>query len=406
MLLTRGNALIKNVQKITRKKNALPKSRPLVAKDLFGETESKDLFGETVTRTVNKRKGKTHINASKTLDFFLRKEKDCNCPEPDERTSYYNDCFAFYLPINTIFTDENRFQNRTELFSEDSARAVAENFDINKFDPISVWKDPANGKIYVLSGHSRLAGMKMRKATTIPAKFYDGTEQQAINFARVEANRGGTPESLIEDLKAYKLLRDGDEAKGIAPKSKKEIKDVFKSKTDKLEMLSHLDTGGRFIQLLSAPNPSEFPFVERLATWTGAFRKQHGAAFTDTWEQDTFWWLYAQGSNNYKKDRNAFDEEMRKRIFMYTGKQRLFPECSASGCQKIRDVQEIGEDKEMYKELIDLEKKIRDLIAELGKAGTREEKDYKRRLISEYEQDADNIRKGLEIKAKTQVSLF
>ena len=84
----------------------------------------------------------------------------------------------------------------------------------------------------------------------------------------------------------------------------------------------------------------------------------------------------------------------------------MFPECSAAGCQKIRDVQEIGEDKAEYKRLIDIDREIRDKTIIRSKAGTIQEKAFLLREIDLLNKEADSIRKQLDIKRKTQVSLF
>lgn len=111
------------------------------------------------------------------------------------------------MNVGNVFTDENRFQNRFNAFSEDSKdriiRAVeAGTFDWAKFDPIIVWRDPLKQKFFVLSGHSRLAAFKELSKTShdfseIPVKIFKGTEEQAIDTALM-SNTLATKETDIE----------------------------------------------------------------------------------------------------------------------------------------------------------------------------------------------------------------
>ena len=64
------------------------------------------------------------------------------------------------IPIFDLNFDTKNFQNREDEYSETSVNriidAVADGeFNWAVFDPITVWRNPSNGKIYVLSGHSR-----------------------------------------------------------------------------------------------------------------------------------------------------------------------------------------------------------------------------------------------------------
>jgi hypothetical protein len=262
------------------------------------------------------------------------------------------DCYAVMVDIQLIKTDEKRFQNRIDAFSELSAQDVAENYDANKFDPIIVWKD-ANNQIFVLSGHSRLEGMKRRGAKEIPVRFFNGSEEDAIKFARIEANRLSNAENLVEDLKAYKLMRDGEEAKGIQKASKKEIKQRFKGKTNKLEAYSYLDANGLFIEALSQENKTEFPYIERFALWTGEIRAQY-PEITNQSEREIFWFFYV--GKNTKINREEFFEEVEKRIAL--GKKRIFPECNQEGCKKLEDVLRKVQTREAFTALKNVQKYI------------------------------------------------
>lgn len=255
---------------------------------------------------------------------------------------------AYYVDINEIHTDPNRFQNRVDAFSEVSADQVAQTYDPNRFDPVVIWKDPAAGKTFMLSGHSRLEGMKRRGSPVIAARYFVGTEAEAIQFARVDANRLATAESLVEDLKAYKLMRDGDPARGLGPVTKKEITQAFKGKHSKLEAWSHLNPGGLFIEALGQENRSQYPHLETRATWVGNLRKEN-PEFTNQHETDCFWFMYAPGAPAVI-DKELFTAEVIKRLGW--GKQRLFPEANPDGVHiPLKDLNLYGQNKVFYQEL-------------------------------------------------------
>lgn len=114
---------------------------------------------------------------------------------------------VYDVEISSINTDVDRFQNRPEEFSEETVEAIQNNYDPNLFDPVVLWKDPKDGSIYVISGHSRLEGMTKRGEKTIPSRYFEGDEQKATNFAIIEANRASSDEPLKSTLKAYERAK-------------------------------------------------------------------------------------------------------------------------------------------------------------------------------------------------------
>lgn len=210
-------------------------------------------------------------------------------------------------PIAEIETDVDRFQNRATEFSEKTAATVAERFDPNLFDPIVLWRDPQNGKEYVLSGHSRLEGMKRRGAKNIPSRYFQGTEAEAMNFAKVEANRLGSAENLQETIKAYKQAKRGN-----ATKSK--LKDLFDGDVDFLESAQNLNESGDFIRYLGQGAATEFPYIKRFSRWVGELRKTHGGKITDRHEQQIFDWLYKGEKRNREIEKDRFFELVDKQV--------------------------------------------------------------------------------------------
>lgn len=129
-----------------------------------------------------------------------------------------------WVPLSDIYTDEKNFQNRADKYSAKSVNSIknaVENGSFNwfAFDPVTLWRNPKNDKLYILSGHSRtqafreLSKMKPEKEVDgltfdyIPAKIFEGTFQQAKNLA-LNSNALGTPETLTERAEYYRTQRE------------------------------------------------------------------------------------------------------------------------------------------------------------------------------------------------------
>lgn len=198
------------------------------------------------------------------------------------------------LPVSAIKTDTKRFQNRKTEYSEASVERIVNDFDANKLDPIVVWRDPENANIYVLSGHSRFEAHKRLGRDKIKARFFDGTESEAIRFAKVDANRAATSESLVEDIEAFRLDRDG--SAHVAPLKKAELKAKWKDKANKLEAYSHLSPLGQFIKTLSQPDLSQWPGIVNKAMWAGELRAMY-PHLTDAHEDELFNYMFKTGGS-------------------------------------------------------------------------------------------------------------
>lgn len=317
------------------------------------------------------------------------------------------------ISLSKIHTDTKRFQNRMDAFSEASANSVAENYDPNKFDPIVIWKDPANNKLYVLSGHSRYEGMKRRGAKDIAARYFKGSEEQAIKFAKVEANRAANQESLIEDLAAYKLMRDGDESKGIKKLTKTELAKIFKGKVQKLDAYSFLSSGGLFVNALNQGTTSNYPYLERNAQWVGQLRNQH-PVITNAGEDNIFHYFYSDktGRNLKQSKEEFFKLAVRKINQLGKGEGVLFPECSSDGCAKVNDKETDPIKGESYKRLREVSEQLNAITEKLNsknpniRVTTDQEKKYLRDTAQRLQSEKEKIQRDLDIMDKSQSSLF
>lgn len=220
---------------------------------------------------------------------------------------------VFEIDRTKIDVDPKRFQGRQGEFSEDTVQGIVSKGSYDKSaEPIVVWLDEVSGKYIILSGHSRFEATKrlfeagQNDLATVPVKQFNGTEEEAIDYATLESNRGSTEEGLISDLKAYKrALETG--------KNKEYLKRIFKpeSRLKKLQNLSHLNTNGKFVQYLADPSASSFSYLERNAQWIGQLRDGL-PALTDAHENELFDFIYLTKGGNIKKD--VLFNEVDKRV--------------------------------------------------------------------------------------------
>lgn len=212
-----------------------------------------------------------------------------------------------YVPLSQLHVDPDRFQNRATPFSEKTAATIAERFDPNKLDALTVWHDPKDNKDYVISGHSRFEGLGRRKEPGAPIRYFQGDEQAAINFAKLEANRLGTPESLSESIKAYRTAK----AQNL---SRAKLKDLFDGDLDFLDAAQNLDQKGDFVNILNQPAAAEFPYIKRFSRWVGELRGKYADKLTDRHEQQIFDWLYKGEKKNVDTGKDAFFNKVETQI--------------------------------------------------------------------------------------------
>lgn len=222
------------------------------------------------------------------------------------------------VPFENIRVSPNDFQGRQSEYSEDTVQAiVSKGFYDKSAEPIVVWEDDRltlPGNYIVISGHSRFEAIKRLRSNgasdldQIPVKIFNGTLQDAREYAVLESNRGGTEEGLLSDIKAFKL------AKNLG-KNKAWLKGNFRpeSKFEKLDKLSYLADKGRFIEALTSSASNSYPYIERNATWVGTLRKML-PALTDAHENEIFTWMYQGDRKALAMSKEKFMNEVDKRV--------------------------------------------------------------------------------------------
>lgn len=202
------------------------------------------------------------------------------------------------FPVKDIHIDTKRFQNREEPFVEEHVKNIVENFDYKDLDPLRLWKDPKDEKVYVLAGHNRLESVKRVGRETVKAEFVEGTEKQAIEKA-LESNTKALKETLPERAKYYRKQR-------AAGKSKADIKrQAMKNEGNNAERVidySYLSPDGKAMEALSRfEKTGEGENTENLrnvAQYVGRARRTY-PDLTDAHETEMFNFLMDPG--NYSR---------------------------------------------------------------------------------------------------------
>lgn len=214
---------------------------------------------------------------------------------------------AIDLPRNKIAVDPRRFQGRQGAFSDDTVKAIVAKgrYDRNA-DEIQVWQDPKDRIYYIISGHSRWEAArqifesgKQPDLITVPVKQFKGDEDEAIDYATIESNRGSTEEGLKSDLEAYRraVSRGWNRARLMA---------AFKPETklQKLKELVHLSVNSPFLQQMGTAAEKNFPYLERNARWTGILRDS--LPLTNEHEQEIFNFFYLENQAGQKLTKDQF----------------------------------------------------------------------------------------------------
>jgi hypothetical protein len=198
---------------------------------------------------------------------------------------------------SNIVVDPRRFQGRQSEFSEDSVQSIVNKGAYDRSgEPIVVWYDGALDKYIVISGHSRFEATRRlyekgdKSLQTIPVKEFIGDMDEAMDYAILESNRGGTEEGIVSDIMAYRRAVESG-------KSKDFIKGVFKpeSKLHKLQKLYFLNPKGEFIEWLGKESSQSFPYLERNAQWVGEIRS-FLPQLSDLHEREIFDFIYKSGN--------------------------------------------------------------------------------------------------------------
>lgn len=290
------SAFFKTTKELKNKKLLWERGRttPLTGAETVPNVRLQPLIGWSALSTIgiqhNKRKTNTIMNkkiklTQKHIMFLLSKTNLSGL-------GYLKFSSVKEIPRSQIVTRTNLFQGRQHEFSQESVdKIVREGFDKSQ-EPIAVWQDPATGEYIVISGHSRWQASKIlyangqKNLAEMPVKVFNGTLEEAIDYALLESNRSGTAEGLMSDLAAYKRAA----TKGY---TREKMLGLFKKDAyvDTLRDLSYLNTKGRFLEYLGTDSEKSFKYLLRNAQWVGILRRGY-PNLSDFHEREMFDYLY------------------------------------------------------------------------------------------------------------------
>lgn len=198
------------------------------------------------------------------------------------------------VSIGSLSTDEARFQPRGKAFAEESARRVAEDFDRQKLDPVTVWRDPTDGKRYVLGGHSRLEGQRRRQAQglpdsdTLPIREFTGTEAEAREFAATDNDR----RSQMQPSEQAAFLREWSDGRTKA-ETQEQAQKLYGKNAQTVQDLAALSPKGRalsYLERFAGADTAESRDMLTAAQWVGRARRQNDQ-LTDAHERELYDYL-------------------------------------------------------------------------------------------------------------------
>ena len=208
------------------------------------------------------------------------------------------------------------FQNRKKAYAEKTVERIVRDYHPDKMDPVHVWKEPESGRWKLISGHSREEALKRLGQPRAKVQEFRGTREEAIKFAREEANRQATPETIPEDISAYRVARDRGEPKNY-------LEENFARGGRSLETVenwSHLKEGGSFLRALGeaeSVRENQFGHVKRISGWVGESRRRWKEKLTDEHENELFDYFYREGARSEKRwlmKKEDFFSRMERRV--------------------------------------------------------------------------------------------
>lgn len=255
--------------------------------------------------------------------------------------------------LSDIYTNKKLFQNRKADYSIQTVDRILNavnngTFKIEVFDPIILWHNPSDSKLYILSGHSRveafrrLSKMGFDTFDSIPAKIINTNEDNARKIA-MESNALATREKETERALYYKELRESGVRRDEIENKAKELEG---DNANRIIAYSYLSRNGRAfaaLEALETGDEASKNIVKTIATWTGEAMRRYFLEFSTMHENEIFDWLkksaYGTGAGQISNKQdffkrleiavsrnttfNNFDKDSRLNLVNSTGKNSI-----------------------------------------------------------------------------------
>lgn len=259
--------------------------------------------GDMYVITDTRQRSKKDLDEIKSLQRYQIEKYDGS----DAAMQSENGVILF--PVKDLHFDTVNFQNRDAEFSETSVNKIIDavtwgEFNWAIFDPITIWRNPADGLFYVLSGHSRSEAFRRlsadgemadgRNFDRIPAKIFNGTFEQAKELA-LNSNTLSTKETDLERANYYRTRREKLTADGFKQSEiKKRLLELARKNegknATKIIYLSYLNPRGSVVDAVAATSDGASVDKNRVAVmaeWVGHLRYDF-PQLTDFHESELF----------------------------------------------------------------------------------------------------------------------
>ncbi len=296
------------------------------------------------------------------------------------------------IPLQGLFLAEQWFQNRANHFStrtvDNIVTAYKEgNFRWTNFDPITVWQNPQDGKMYVLSGHSRteafsrLCSLKAKAQgktfCSIPAKVVKNISLEEAKNIALESNTLSTPETDLERAAYYRKMRI-EENQPIT-NLKKTGQRLEGRNANHIIALSFLHPSGKTFSALAAMetgHQTSKTNIHNIARWIGNARMS--LPLTDQHENEIYIWLVTHKGYGTGKGQISNEREFKSRLGSIVNRRTTFGVLDES--LNIQNTLQQSPTERQYNQRIQeasanirqIEKQIKDKIKELTSRGATE----------------------------------
>lgn len=319
------------------------------------------------------------------------------------------------VPLSAIHVDTKLFQGRENEFSERSVMNIVNDVAAGSFvwenlDPITLWRSP-EGKLYLLSGHSRNEAFKRLAAAgykvdgkgfeRIPSKIYQGATADTAKRIALESNTLSTKETDIERAAYYRKLRQNgvDEKTLLAAIKKNEARNWTN-----IYAYTFLSPTGRTwaaLQQLGEGEDTSATLAKSLARWIGQARRGW-PALTNEHEAELYAWLFDRRGYGTGSGQVSSEREFLEKVSLFIQKNTFFGAFDASKPLNIlgamqkspAEAEHDAQIAQRQKQIIETERIIRDEIKRLTAA--KATKADLQRIVAPYETSLRNLRADLQ----------
>lgn len=318
------------------------------------------------------------------------------------------------IPLSQIHIDRQLFQGREKAFSQRSVDNIVHDVTNGRFawenlDPITLWRSP-EGKLYLLSGHSRLRAFEVlaeMRATAggkgfdrIPAKIRSGALDDARRLA-LESNTLSTKETDIERAAYYRKLRqDGvPEKELLAQIRKNEGRNAVNIYA--YTFLSPTGKTWATLRQFAESEDTSANIAKSLAKWIGAARREY-PMLTHDHERELHDWLFENRGYGSGAGQVSKESDFQERVGRFIARNTEFGVFDQNRPLNIlNSLLKSPAEQEYDRQIDDLQTQIRELdnaikLKTKNLTAQKATKDDLQRILSPMEATLRNLRADLQ----------